>query len=137
MQDKFVNWKAFMGIGVSVVKNGNNHAMFAFGQVNGGCYSERVKIVPVIYWLHVDISDTEGVMHASYFPTDLHETCFFIYYSSSSFRFLSSTFRALSTVVFFILFFLFLFFFFWPRWAAFKILVPQPGIGPLPLAVEA
>ena len=54
MQDKFVNWKAFMGIGVSVVKNGNNHAMFAFGQVNGGCYKERVKIVPVIYWLHVD-----------------------------------------------------------------------------------
>ncbi|KAB0361751.1 hypothetical protein FD754_005907 [Muntiacus muntjak] len=31
-------------IGVSVVKNGNNHAMFAFDQVSGGCYSERVKM---------------------------------------------------------------------------------------------
>ena len=110
MQDKFVNWKAFMGIGVSVVKNGNNHAMFAFGQVNGGCYKERVKIVPVIYWLHVDISDTEGIMHASYFPTDLHDTCFFIYYSSSSFHFLSSTFRDLKHCSFF--YFLFSYFFF-------------------------
>ena len=27
-----------------MVKNGNNHAMFAFGQVSGVCYSERVKM---------------------------------------------------------------------------------------------
>lgn len=64
--------------------------MFAFGQVIGGCYSKQVKMVLVIYQLHVDINDIERVIHVSYFLTDLRDSC--LSHPCSSFHSLSSTF---------------------------------------------